>query len=293
MSHRFEAFGVSDLPYILISTVAIMAATTKVLLLGGHGKIALHLTPLLLAKKWSVTSVVRNPDHEPEILKLGQGKPGNLSVLIESLDDVKSDNDAKRVLDQVDPDIVVFSAGAGGKGGPSRTKAVDEVAAKHYINSALARPNVKKFLMVSYIASRRNMPPWWNDKDWEAAQHVNTQVLPAYFASKVEADEHLTASANKRMKGGDSKFQMINLRPGTLTDDPAGNVNLGQTPARGKVSREAVAQVAAALLARTDTRGYFDLLDGDEPIDAAIDRLVKEEHNGLQGEDMDRIYAKV
>lgn len=86
-------------------------ATTRVLLLGGHGKVALHLTPLLLAKKWNVTSVIRNPDHEPEILKLGSGQPGQLNVLIDSLDDVKSDSDAKRVLDQVNPDIVVFSAG--------------------------------------------------------------------------------------------------------------------------------------------------------------------------------------
>lgn len=86
-------------------------ATTKVLLLGGHGKIALHLTPLLLAKKWNVTSVVRNPDHEAEILKLGNGQPGQVDVLVDSLDEVKSDSDAKRVLDQVNPDIVVFSAG--------------------------------------------------------------------------------------------------------------------------------------------------------------------------------------
>lgn len=44
--------------------------------------------------------------------------------------------------------------GAGGKGGPARTKAIDMVAAKCYISAALASPNVKKFLMVSYIAVR-------------------------------------------------------------------------------------------------------------------------------------------
>lgn len=184
-------------------------------------------------------------------------------------------------------------AGAGGKGGPSRTKAVDEVAAKAYINSALARPSVKKFLMVSYIASRHGRPPWWNDDDWAAAQKVNTEILPAYFKAKVEADEHLVAVAKKRAKDGDESFQMINLRPGTLTEDPAGGVTLGKTRARGKSSREAVAQVAAALLARSDTYGYFDMLDGDDKIDDAIDRLVKESHNGLEGEDLDKIYARM
>lgn len=82
-----------------------------VLLLGGHGKIALHLTPLLLNRAWSVTSVVRNADHEAEILALGKGRKGKLDVLISSLDDVKSAADAQKILDTVDPDYVVWSAG--------------------------------------------------------------------------------------------------------------------------------------------------------------------------------------
>lgn len=82
-----------------------------VLLLGGHGKIALHLTPLLLNRGWSVTSVVRNAAHESEILSLGQGHKGTLNVLLSSLDDVKSPSDAQKVIDTVTPDYVVWSAG--------------------------------------------------------------------------------------------------------------------------------------------------------------------------------------
>lgn len=84
---------------------------TRVLLLGGHGKISMHLTPLLLAKNWNVTSVIRNPDQEKEITDLGQGQPGKVDVLIASLDDVASQADAQKVLDKVNPDIVVWSAG--------------------------------------------------------------------------------------------------------------------------------------------------------------------------------------
>lgn len=267
-------------------------ATTKVLLLGGHGKIALHLTPLLLSKSWNVTSVVRNPDHESEITALGANKPGKIDVLIDSLDDVTCIDRAEKVLDKVNPDIVVFSAGAGGKGGPSRTKAVDEVAAKHYITASVNRPSVKKFLMVSYIASRRGRPSWWTDDDQAAAENVNTKILPAYFAAKVETDEHLAAAAKKR-NDKDSSFQAINLRPGTLKDDPSdGKVLLGKTPARGDVSRESVARVAAALLDRSDTRGWYDLLNGDELIDDAVARCVKEGWDGIEGEDLDRIYAR-
>lgn len=86
-------------------------ATPRVLLLGGHGKVSLHLTPLLLARSWNVTSVVRNPDHKDEILKLGEGKKGKVEVLVSSLDEVKNESDAKKILDQVKPEYVVWSAG--------------------------------------------------------------------------------------------------------------------------------------------------------------------------------------
>ncbi|KIV87060.1 hypothetical protein PV11_02631 [Exophiala sideris] len=272
-----------------------MAATSapRVLLLGGHGKVSLLLSPLLLAKHWNITSVVRNKDYEAEILALGGDQPGKIEVLVDSLDDVKEASQAQKVIDQVKPDYVVWSAGAGGKGGPSRTKAVDEIAAKAYISASLATPSVSKFMMVSYIASRKGTPPWWSEEDKKAADHANTNILPHYYKAKVEADEHLEALAKKRVDSGDKKFQAINLRPGSLTDAPGtGKVTLGKTAARGSVSREDVARVGAALLARDDTRGWFDLLEGKDDIEDAIDELLRSGHNGLEGEDLDRIYAR-
>ncbi|EXJ93354.1 hypothetical protein A1O1_01746 [Capronia coronata CBS 617.96] len=271
-----------------------MAKTVpRVLVLGGHGKVSLFLQPLLLAKQWHVTSLVRNPDQEAEILALGKGKAGTIDVLVDSLDDVQDPSRAQRVLDKVKPDIVVWSAGAGGKGGPARTRAVDMVAAKAYISAALAMPSVSKFLMVSYLASRRGYPPWWTEEDRKAADHVNSTVLPDYYQAKVEADEHLEALAKKRWDGGDKTFQAINLRPGMLTDDAGtGRVTLGKTPATGHVSREDVAAVAAALLSRNDTRGWYDLVEGDVPIEEAIDQLVKTGFDGLAGEDLERIHAR-
>lgn len=88
-----------------------MAASTRVLVLGGHGKIALYLQPKLLAKNWHVTSVIRNPEHEKEILALGKNQPGQIDVLIDSLDDVQEASQAQSVLDKVKPNIVVWSAG--------------------------------------------------------------------------------------------------------------------------------------------------------------------------------------
>jgi dTDP-4-dehydrorhamnose reductase len=82
-----------------------------ILLIGGHGKIAQILTPLLLAKSWNVTSMIRTASQQPAIEKLGHGQPGKLQVLVNSVADVKSEGDAKSILEQVKPDWVVWSAG--------------------------------------------------------------------------------------------------------------------------------------------------------------------------------------
>lgn len=122
---------------------------------------------------------------------------------------------------------------------------------------------------------------------------MNNEVLHHYFKAKVEADEHLAALAKKRREHGDARFQAINLRPGTLTDSkPTGKVKLGQTPSRGSVPRADVAAVAAVLLERGDTNGWYDLIEGPDDIAAAIDQLVKEGHDGIAGEDVERIFSR-
>lgn len=91
-----------------------------VLLLGGNGKVARLLTPLLLRRSWTVTSIIRNQDQVQDLKRLGEGQPGKLEVLVRSLEEVKSDSHARSLIDEVRPDYIVWSAGAGGKGGPER-----------------------------------------------------------------------------------------------------------------------------------------------------------------------------
>ena len=69
------------------------------------------MTPKLVARSWDLTSVIRNPDQKNDILDAGKDGPGKVDVLVESIENVKSDADAKRILDQVKPDWVVWSAG--------------------------------------------------------------------------------------------------------------------------------------------------------------------------------------
>jgi dTDP-4-dehydrorhamnose reductase len=83
----------------------------RVLLLGGHGKVALYMTPQLLSRSWQVTSVIRNPDHASEIQAKAKGQPGQLDILTRSLDDVTSEKHAQSIIDEAKPDTVVWSAG--------------------------------------------------------------------------------------------------------------------------------------------------------------------------------------
>ncbi|KAK1767251.1 hypothetical protein QBC33DRAFT_515411 [Phialemonium atrogriseum] len=252
-----------------------------VLLLGGHGKIAQHLTPLLLQRSWTVTSIIRNPDQVPAVKRLGENQRGKLDVLVRSLEDVKSEGQAKSLLDEVKPDYVVWSAGAGGKGGSERTFAIDRDAAIHFINAAVATPSITRFLLVSYNSSRRTKPSWWSDESWKEALHVNNNVLASYFQAKVAADEELYKASKKR-----PDFAGIDLRPGTLTDEPAGKVELGKTKkSKGVVSRESVAQVAALLLESGGVKsGWLDLLDGDEDSESAVKRVIREGVDAAEGE---------
>ncbi|KAI9849130.1 MAG: hypothetical protein M1837_005360 [Sclerophora amabilis] len=335
------------------STSTSTSNTPRILLLGGHGKVALLLTPHLLARSWNVTSVIRDEAQREDILNAAakaqaiarSGGPdtaaaagagtddtagaggngsgsgsgsgvGKLDILISSLDEVKSEGDARKVIEQVGAHWVVWCAGAGGKGGPERTYAIDRDAARHYISASVPPAaaetgrstssssssgsgsgggGVRKFLMISALSNRRGRAAWWTDEDWALVQRMNTEFLPHYYAAKMDADEYLTGMAEAARRGrGRSNFQAIVLRPGGLSDEPAtGFVSLGKTKAKGMVTRGDVAHVAARLLERDDTHGWYDLLSGQEDVAAAVSRVATEQVDAIEGEDVQRIYDQV
>jgi len=241
------------------------------------------MTPKLLSRSWNVVSVIRNTDQKNDILEAGKNGPGKVEVLVESLEDVKSDADAKKILEKTKPNWVVWSAGAGGKGGPSRTNAIDKVSCIHFIRASLSTPTITKFLLVSALSSRRGKAPWWDEENFKLAWRFNEEIAPAYYKAKLAADETLTVLGEEK-KG----FEYIILRPGMLIDErEAGKVSLGKTKARGSVTRGDVAEVAVRLLEKEGVRGWFDLLGGEEDVGAAVERVVKEGVNSVEGEDLE------
>ncbi|CAF9926204.1 hypothetical protein IMSHALPRED_006906 [Imshaugia aleurites] len=255
----------------------------RILLIGGHGKISQLLTPLILSRSsWQLTSVIRDAAQESTVKSLGKNLPGKLDVLVSSVEDVKTQAQAQSIIDSTSPTYVIWSAGAGGKGGPERTLAIDRDACIAFIRAAAATPGVSKFLLVSYIGSRRSRAPWWSDADWTATQAANEGPLKNYYPAKVAADECLISSASQRQAG----FAGISLRAGTLTDEAGqGTVALGKTGGKGAVRRGDVARVAMALLENEKVGTcWLDLLEGKEEVEDAVERCVGEQVNCVDGE---------
>ncbi|MFC8798119.1 SDR family oxidoreductase [Promicromonospora sp. NPDC057138] len=211
---------------------------SRVLIIGGHGKIALRLAPLLVERGDVVTSVIRNPDHADEVAATGAVP---LIADVEHLDtaglgDVVQGQDA-----------VVWSAGAGG-GNPERTYAVDRDAAIRSMDAANVE-GVMRYVMVSYLGAG---PGHGVSED---------SSFFAYAEAKTAADEHLRSSS----------LDYTILQPGPLTlDEPTGLIEVAN-PGRGRVSRADVAAVAAAVLADDSTiRRTIAFGNGGTPIAEAV-----------------------
>jgi len=212
---------------------------TRILIIGGHGKIALLLAPLLVARGDSVTSVIRNPDHSPAVAATGA------SPVVADVETLSAAELATLFKDQ---HAVVWSAGAGG-GNPERTYAVDRDAAIRAIDAATSA-GIPRFVMVSYFgASPEHGVPADNS-------------FYAYAEAKAAADAHLEAST----------LDWTILAPSTLTSDPGtGAIETGEGVTASSVSRADVAAVAAAVLADDATVGrVIPFNTGSTPISEAL-----------------------
>ncbi|MDQ6753270.1 MAG: NAD(P)H-binding protein [Actinomycetota bacterium] len=217
---------------------------SRIVLIGGHGKVALQLARLLAAAGEDATSVIRNPAQSDDVAATG-ATPAVLDVQgasTEQLAGLFAGHDA-----------VVWSAGAGG-GSPERTYAVDRDAAIRSMDAA-GQAGVQRYVMVSYLGARR-------DHGVPA-----DNGFFAYAEAKAAADEYL--------RGTDLLWTV--LGPGALTEDSGTDkITIGADPASSsrQTSRANAAAVAAAVLDRPGTAGRtIEFTDGNTPIQEALDAL--------------------
>lgn len=218
----------------------------RVVIAGGHGKIARLLERRLAERGDRAAGLIRNPDH-----RAGVEAAGGEAVVCD-LESAGVEEVAK-LLEGAD--AVVFAAGAGPGSGAARKDTVDK-GASVLMAEAAERTGVRRFVQISSMGA--GAPP----------EEGTDEVWAAYIAAKTAAEDDL--------RGRDLDWTI--LRPGGLTDAPAtGRALLAQPPVpRGTVPRDDVAAVVVALLDEPRTAGMtLELVGGEAPIAAAVRALLE------------------
>ncbi|MEW1965602.1 NAD(P)H-binding protein [Micrococcus sp. NPDC078436] len=218
---------------------------SNVLILGGHGKVALLAAPLLAAAGHTVTSAIRDAAQSADVKQAG-AIPLVLDIEHAGVDEL---TEAFR-----GQDAIVFSAGAGG-GSPERTRAVDHDAAVASMRAAEAA-GVRRYVMVSYLGA-----------SLEHGLPEDDDFFP-YAQAKAEADAALQATDLDWTILGPAALTLVEPT-GRITVDP--DLDAPDAP-RGEVSRGNVARVIAAVLEDPSTvRTRIEFVDGDTPITEAVE----------------------
>ena len=213
----------------------------RVVIAGGHGKIALLLEGLLAGRGDQAVGLIRNPAHAADVQRAGA------EAVVCDLEAASAEEVAALLAGA---DAVVFAAGAGAGSGVPRKDSVDR-GASVLMAEAAGRAGVRRFVQISTMGAGR--PP----------QPGADEVWAAYVTAKTAAEDDLRAR--------DLDWTIV--RPGGLTDAPAtGKIRLAAPPVpRGTIPRADVASVIAALLDQPGAgHQTLELTSGDSPIAAAV-----------------------
>jgi nucleoside-diphosphate-sugar epimerase len=219
--------------------------SNHVAVVGGHGQVARHLHPLLLAAGRTPVALVRSDAQRAALEEAGA------HARLLNIEQATGQAFAQAFAGC---DAVVFTAGGGPDGNIERKRTVDLEGSLKSIEGARAA-GITRFVQVSAIGVDDPLP------------EDTSPVWRAYVEAKRDADEA------HRLSGLDWTI----LRPGRLTDDPGtGLVALGGDVTRAEVPREDVAAVIAAVLDEESTIGHqWNLVGGELPVAEAIDRAAR------------------
>lgn len=212
---------------------------SNVFIIGGAGKVGSALAAQLATRGHRVRALHRSADQAAMLQKLGAVPvAGDLVAM-----------DAPALAEQLNgSEVLVFAAGAGGKGGVETTRAVDGEGLEKAV-AAARLAGVRRLLLVSAFP--------------EAGRGtVVSETFEVYMAVKKAADVHLAQS----------DLDWVIVRPGTLTDAPGtGRISAGPAIAYGDIARDDVAATLLALVERPSiTRVIIEVTAGDTPIAEAL-----------------------
>jgi nucleoside-diphosphate-sugar epimerase len=219
----------------------------RIVIAGGHGKIALLLGRSLAARGDTVVGLIRSQGQSDDLIAAG------LEPVVLDLESAGPDAIAKVLAGA---DAAVFAAGAGPNSGAARKDTVDR-AASVLLADGCEQAGVDRFVQISAtgVEAVRSVPAADGD-----------DVFTVYLRAKLEAEEDLRRRP----------LAWTILRPGGLTDEPAtGLVHLDTSVEPGSVPRADVAAVLVALLDQPDTVGLvLELVSGDVSVPDAVAAVV-------------------
>jgi nucleoside-diphosphate-sugar epimerase len=209
---------------------------------GAHGNIAMRLAARLLARGDGVIGLIRNPDHAGDVQAAGA------NPVVCDLESATVEEIAAAVQHA---EAVVFAAGAGPGSGAERKLTMDRDGAVKLLEATAGR--AVPYVIVSSVGAEN--PPG------------DDEVFSVYLRAKAAADAAVQASNR----------DWTIVRPGALTDEPGtGRVRIDTEPFRGRVPRDDVADVLAAVL--HDKRANHRILyvnAGEESLDQALARALE------------------
>ena len=212
----------------------------RVAVVGGHGKVARLLHPLLVRAGHTPVALVRDKAYGPELEALG----AEVRLL-----DIEHETSEEFARCFAGCRAVVFAAGGGTDRSVERKRTVDLEGSLKSIEACMPA-GITRFVQISAMAvddpiGEDSAPEW-----------------RAYIEAKRAADEALRAS----------QLNWTILRPGWLTDYPGtGRVLIDRDVPEGDIPRADVAAVIAAVLEDDGTmRQQWELIHGGLTIVEAI-----------------------
>ncbi|MEO5834452.1 MAG: NAD(P)H-binding protein [Nakamurella sp.] len=230
----------------------------KVVVAGGHGRIALLLSRLLRDGGHQPVGLIRNPDHAVDLAAAGA------EAVVLDLEHASVDEVANALAGA---DAAVFAAGGGPESGIARKLTVDRDGAILLADAAVAA-GVGRYLVVSSMGGDDSGSAASLDDDVAVGLRDDPDSLDV-FAIYLRAKGAADAAVRER----DLDWTIV--RPGRLTDDqPTGMVTAATTTGRGAISRADVAAVLATLITDgTGKRRQFEVVSGSDPISPALQQL--------------------
>ncbi len=211
----------------------------KITILGAHGKIAMHMHPMLVNNGHQVRGLIRKQEQSEDLKNLG---------VEPVICDVEKEEDISEAVGNVD--AVVFAAGAGPGSGADRKWTVDRDGAIKLIEAA-KKNGIDRYVMISAMG---------------LDEPRGSDVFQVYQKAKAEADEAL------RKSGLDYTI----IKPGRLTDENGtGKVSLAPKLDPGEIPREDVAAVLTNVLETPSLSGKtLDLISGNSTVEEAINKVL-------------------